>query len=124
MKAIALVTMFFLPGTFVSSLLSVPIFDWDAAAAEDAEGEGGGIWKAMRPEVWRPRVVVFLGITVPLMAVTFAVWAGWVGWRYLQARRREERVARLLDAGDVDGVKGQGEAELIARKRKGLSEGG
>ena len=30
MKCIAVVTMFFLPGTFVSSLLSMPLFDFEA----------------------------------------------------------------------------------------------
>ena len=35
MKAIAAVTMFFLPGTFVASLFSMPIFRWNSDSGND-----------------------------------------------------------------------------------------
>ena len=75
MKCIAIVTMFFLPGTFVSSLMAIPLFDWDATSTHIM----------YRSSYWRPRAIMFLAITLPLMLLTFASWGVWhlihTGWK-------------------------------------------
>lgn len=77
MKCIALVTMFFLPGTFVSSLLSIPLFDWDA---DSQEGR-------YRRSFSLPVFAIFMAMTLPLMAVTFSTWGIWMYYQKMQGRR-------------------------------------
>ena len=62
MKAIAAVTMFFLPGTFVASLLAMPIFRWNATAGDD---------------VISPRIWVYWAVTIPLTLITFGCFLLW-----------------------------------------------
>lgn len=61
MKAIAAVTMCFLPATFVASMFSMPIFDWDA---DNNRGE----------DVVNRRFWVYWAVTVPLTVLTVVVW--------------------------------------------------
>ncbi|KAF2834533.1 hypothetical protein M501DRAFT_922224, partial [Patellaria atrata CBS 101060] len=63
MKAIAAVTMAFLPGTFVATLLSMDIFKWDA-------NEASGVISA--------RFWIYWAITVPLTLLTFVTWGLWM----------------------------------------------
>ncbi|KAI1862986.1 hypothetical protein JX265_009032 [Neoarthrinium moseri] len=61
MKAIAAVTMCFLPGTFVASFFAMPLFDWDA---EQQVVTVRGFW-------------LYWAVTVPLTLVTLAAWFLW-----------------------------------------------
>lgn len=47
MKAIAAVTMFFLPGTFAASIVAMPIFQWTAPAGGDVVGQRIGVYWAV-----------------------------------------------------------------------------
>ncbi|KAL3419912.1 hypothetical protein PVAG01_08411 [Phlyctema vagabunda] len=64
-KALTIVATFFIPPTFVSSLFSMPLFDWDS---DGAENHTGGT------ETWKRRLFVYLTVTGPLMLVTFSIW--------------------------------------------------
>ncbi|KAK9547509.1 hypothetical protein V6Z79_008341 [Aspergillus fumigatus] len=59
MKIIALLTMLFLPGTYISSLFAMPLFDWTAMKGES---------------VIKPRFKIYLIITIPLTTLLFAFW--------------------------------------------------
>ncbi|KAF2738089.1 hypothetical protein EJ04DRAFT_550098 [Polyplosphaeria fusca] len=64
MITIAAVTMFFLPGTFVSAILSTTFFDY---------GEAG---LKVSSQWW-----ILPAVTLPLTVIVFAVWFGWRHWR-------------------------------------------
>lgn len=67
MITIAAVTMLFLPGTFISAILSTTFFDYG--------DEGLRISK---------RWWILPASTIPLTVVVFAIW---LGWRYLRLKR-------------------------------------
>jgi len=81
MKCLAVVTMFFLPGTFVSTLFAMPLFDW-----QEPNGPNLGIWQ--NRAIWGPRLMAFATVTIPLMLFTFAVWGLWIFMQGLQGRRQ------------------------------------
>jgi hypothetical protein len=62
MKAIAAVTMFFLPGTFAASLFAMPIFRWNASSGNDVVSH---------------RIWVYWAVTIPLTLVTFGCFLLW-----------------------------------------------
>lgn len=65
MKALALVATFFIPPSFVSSLLSIPLFDWEPS--DDSNDLKAAV-------SWGERFLLYLSITGPLMIVTFFIW--------------------------------------------------
>ena len=65
MKALALVATFFIPPSFVSSLLSIPLFDLESA--DDKSHTEAAM-------SWGERLLLYLSITGPLMIVTFSIW--------------------------------------------------
>ncbi|KEF56270.1 uncharacterized protein A1O9_07851 [Exophiala aquamarina CBS 119918] len=80
MKCLAVVAMFFLPGTFVSSLFAMPLFDWQEPNLE--------IWQSRA--IWGPRLMTFATVTIPLMLLTFAVWGFWIFKQGMQRRRQRK----------------------------------
>ncbi|KEF53501.1 uncharacterized protein A1O9_10476 [Exophiala aquamarina CBS 119918] len=62
MKAIAIVTMFFLPGTFLSSLFAIPVFDWDALHGN---------------EVVNRRLWVYFAFTIPTTFLVVSLYLLW-----------------------------------------------
>ncbi|KAI1394283.1 uncharacterized protein F4822DRAFT_43973 [Hypoxylon trugodes] len=58
MRSIALLTMTFLPGTFVATLFSMSFFDW----------------KQQNNSMMSPYIWIYAAVTVILTVVTFAVW--------------------------------------------------
>ncbi|KAI2627850.1 hypothetical protein GGR54DRAFT_636973 [Hypoxylon sp. NC1633] len=63
MRAVAVVTMAFLPATFIAALFSVPSLDWRAGANGDDQ-----------QPVIGPRFWVYWAFTLPATAVVFALW--------------------------------------------------
>ncbi|KAF2176977.1 hypothetical protein K469DRAFT_494642, partial [Zopfia rhizophila CBS 207.26] len=61
MKAIAALTMFFLPGTFVASFFAMPMFQWDARA----------------DSLINHRSWLYWAVTAPLTITTISTWLGW-----------------------------------------------
>lgn len=108
MRCIAIVTMFFLPGTFASSLLSIPLFDWDAADTSSV---------MYREAHWKPVAVAFLATTLPLMALTFGTWGLWMLWTDTKERKKaalaKAQLAQQLTNDEV---------RLLTSKRRSLSE--
>jgi hypothetical protein len=57
-EALTIVATFFIPPTFVSSLFSMPLFDWGSGDAEP----------------WMKRLFLYLTVAGPLTLSTFAIW--------------------------------------------------
>ncbi|TVY37913.1 hypothetical protein LOCC1_G008368 [Lachnellula occidentalis] len=72
MRIITLVTLFFLPGTFISTIMSTDIIHFQAESPTS-----GKIFQLGALEL-------YLAITIPLMAVTFAAW--YLVYRWLNRR--------------------------------------
>ncbi|KAL8837662.1 MAG: hypothetical protein Q9176_005579 [Flavoplaca citrina] len=72
MKIITLVTLFFLPGTFVATLMSTDIIRWDTGTKDYQPG-------ALR---------VYLAICLPFMATTFIFWGA---YQWLERRKERQR---------------------------------
>ena len=70
MKAIAAVTMCFLPGTFVSSLFAMPMFNWDAS----------GSARSIDRHFW-----IYWAVTLPLTVVVIVVWLAWTNANVLRS---------------------------------------
>jgi len=102
MKTVAVLTMAFLPATFLAALFSIPSLGWDER----------------KPE----KFAIYWACVVPVTIVTFALWAGFTQRgevvetvkavkMLLEHRKRRERVGGL---GDVE-VGGQRGAVSITR---------
>jgi hypothetical protein len=74
MKSIALLTMVILPGTFISTLFAIPLFNWDAES-----------WR----DVPKSRFWFYWALTLPLTILTVAAWLAW--------QKVYERTGRSLD---------------------------
>ena len=74
MKSIALLTMVILPGTFISTLFAIPLFNWDAES-----------WR----DVPKSRFWFYWALTIPLTILTVAAWLVW--------QKVYERTGRSLD---------------------------
>ncbi|KAL2148876.1 hypothetical protein VTH82DRAFT_1562 [Thermothelomyces myriococcoides] len=85
MKMLALVAMFFLPGSFVAALFSAPLFAWDDAVARGGIGVGT-----------RPQFALFWAVTAPLTALVFALYGVWICFQR-RADRRNNSKADPLD---------------------------
>ncbi|KAH9484090.1 Notoamide biosynthesis cluster protein M' [Psilocybe cubensis] len=88
MITMAAVTMFFLPGTFVSALFSMVFFD---APGDTRPGN-----LVVSPQWW-----IFLAITIPLTILVFLVWIVWKRWRTkalnLDAIQKETEEEKALE---------------------------
>ena len=86
MKTIAVLTMFFLPATFISSLLGTNLFVLDTS--------GNGKAQLIVSELWW----IYLVSAVPLTLFTLLVW-----WLYLQwlLKARKTRIAKRAANGST-----------------------
>ena len=64
MKTIAAVTMIFLPGTFIATLLALPSFEWSDNQL------------SVRRDFW-----IYWAITIPLTLLTLLIWLAWSNWK-------------------------------------------
>lgn len=78
MKTLAVVTMFFLPGSFISAMFSMPMFEWDKV---DRESSNIGV-KLM------PQFSLYWSITIPLTMITFLLYFIWLR---IQKREFQEK---------------------------------
>lgn len=91
MKTLAIVTMFFLPGSFVSALFSTSMFDWDSVnSSSDSIG--------VQP---LPQFRLYWVITIPLTIITFMLFFMWIWVTKLrhdtQKRRGDEMKQSYFD---------------------------
>ncbi|KAJ4313114.1 hypothetical protein N0V84_009595 [Fusarium piperis] len=78
MKTLAFVTMFFLPGSFISALFSTEVFDWD------------GVKKGAIGVPATPQFGLYWAITIPLTVVTFLLYFLWAECSsYERSQKRE-----------------------------------
>ena len=105
MKTIAVVTMVFLPGTYVSALFAVPLFRWDAPPGQ--------------PVVVQDRFWYYWAVTVPL---TVAVLLLWMAWEHLvqtlEGTRKRLFLKRLRGkkgGGGADAERQDGRAPLVEK---------
>jgi O-antigen/teichoic acid export membrane protein len=84
MKSIAILTMIVLPGTFLSTLFAMPLFNWDAEA-----------WS----EVAKPRFWIYWAITVPLTIMTITTWQLWQRWRDRKNVKLDAEARERADSG-------------------------
>lgn len=116
MKTLAVVTMFFLPGSFISALFSTPLFDWDTVDLTQRDSIGVPL---------TPQFRLYWAVTVPLTLATFILYSLWLlslaKQRQTIAKQREERIAQEISrAHEAHNLNGQKEAERqrIARTRR------
>lgn len=66
MKTLAFITAVFLPGSYVASLFSMSMFDWQASDSSSSYG------LSVSSYIW-----VYWVVTVPLTLLIMAVWRKW-----------------------------------------------
>ncbi|KAK0713442.1 hypothetical protein B0T26DRAFT_753549 [Lasiosphaeria miniovina] len=76
MKTLAFVTTVFLPPTFIATLFSMSMFDWQAGSTSPSSPDGGGLDGYVVRAFW-----VYWAVSVPL---TILVLVGWRVWWHHQ----------------------------------------
>ncbi|PTB68643.1 hypothetical protein BBK36DRAFT_1138745 [Trichoderma citrinoviride] len=96
MKTLAIVTMVFLPGSFISALFSTSMFDWDSIDP----GAGSIAVRTM------PQFGLYWAITVPLTVVTFLLYFFWLRVMKRQRDRRKTSFDQLSaeEKGEASGI--------------------
>ncbi|RDW66955.1 hypothetical protein BP5796_09704 [Coleophoma crateriformis] len=111
-KALTIVATLFIPPTFVSSLFSMPLFDWGSAGTENHTGG---------TETWKNRLLLYLTVTGPLMLVTFSVWGLLIlVWRLKQ--KKEVKQLRLKARCSTS--QGSEVISLVSKRMSGISTSG
>ena len=87
MKTLAVVTMFFLPGSFISGLFSTPTFDWDSVDLTNRDSIGVAL---------TPQFRLYCAITVPLTLVTFILYFLWL-WFQSHKQKKSDRTIPPAD---------------------------
>lgn len=110
MHIITLVTLVFLPGTFVAVRFGLPLyslrkFTTSLTSNQTIFGSGLFQWDQNHPlemPVWKPEFfALFAKICFPLMAGTLLIWLGaywWASWR--RGKKQEADEEQLLVDGD------------------------
>jgi hypothetical protein len=86
MKTLAVVTMVFLPGTFIATFFAMPLFDWHAPYGQIVD----------------KRIWIYFLVTIPLTIFTSAVW--WVWFTLKTKREQRENEDILGDTGSKGGI--------------------
>ncbi|KAM7194451.1 hypothetical protein V8F20_007977 [Naviculisporaceae sp. PSN 640] len=90
MKTLALVTAIFLPPTFVATLFSMTMFDWQASSSsQSASPSSDTSGQIIVPQFW-----IYWAISVPLTIVILLAWRVW--WHF-QKESYERRFQKQVD---------------------------
>jgi hypothetical protein len=100
MKTLAIVTMLFLPGSFVSALFSTDFFAWD-----EVDRNNSDIGVPMTPQMG-----LYWVITIPLTVVTFALYFLWLG---MQKAKKEKEMASWNAAADPQTISSDSRASTL-----------
>lgn len=76
MMTFTFITVLFLPGTYISSLLSTSMFDWQTSVAESGVGSPSNYF-------W-----IYWAISIPLTILIMWIWRNW--FRYADGKWKEE----------------------------------
>ena len=80
MKAFAALTVVFLPGTFVASLFSMSMFDWQAETES----------------VIASRFWIYWVVTIPLTLATICAWYLWINRKAAILRSQEQKAVKSM----------------------------
>lgn len=100
MKTLAIVTMMFLPGTFVAAVFSMPVFNWAGGNADSIVNHHFGIYWA---------------VTTTLTLLTFVLYGLWL-WLHDRHRFKKTRHVALA----LDGNTAVSECKKLTMKRKNV----
>ncbi|KAF7539001.1 hypothetical protein G7Z17_g12519 [Cylindrodendrum hubeiense] len=107
MKTLAVVTMFFLPGSFIAALFSTSCFDWDHVNLDD-----NSIGVAPTPQF-----NLYWAITIPLTLLTFILYFAWLQFQTYK-RKMLHAQAEMDQLGiDISNDQDGGEAKRISKLR-------
>ncbi|QDS73991.1 hypothetical protein FKW77_008616 [Venturia effusa] len=98
MKALAVITALFLPGSYVATLFSMSMFNWQAGNGSDTAGPTTSSLVVM-PSIW-----IYWVIVLPL---TLFVLVGWRVWWTLQDRAFRRNLPQIVQGGEVGIVRGR-----------------
>ncbi|KAK7431733.1 hypothetical protein QQZ08_001670 [Neonectria magnoliae] len=108
MKTLAVVTMFFLPGSFIAALFSTPCFDWDSVNMSDESSIGVAS---------TPQFNLYWAITIPMTVVTFLLYFAWLQFQTYQRKKPHgDPGDEQLDTESKDEQEFV-EANLVAKRR-------
>jgi Ca2+/H+ antiporter len=113
MKTLAVVTMFFLPGSFVSALFSTQLFAWD-----DIDQLSNSIGVPTTPQL-----TLYWAVTIPLTLVTFVLYFLWL-WYQKNERKRNFKTDEQMDeaaAARGEGLSNVNRMQTFISEVKGLS---
>jgi hypothetical protein len=96
MKALAVVTAIFLPGTFVATVFSMPLLDWKIAKS-----------------IILSNAAVYWTVTIPVTLVTILTY---VVWSFCYSRRGESKATSLIKI--FDQVSGEPESRVLSLQRE------
>lgn len=88
MRIITLVTLFFLPGTFISTLMSTPIVTFAPGSPSTSDGD-----------ISAGALSFFCAVSVPLMLATFGLWLCLYWW---EARKEVYKRSRMDRSSDLE----------------------
>lgn len=111
MKTLAVVTMFFLPGSFISALFSTPMFDWDNVDLTMRDSIGVPL---------TPQFRLYWSVTVPLTLVTFILYFLWLWYQAQEQHKAEEKRNKQLELGTAkvfESKKFEGVTEVEKQER-------
>lgn len=101
MKILAVITAFFLPGTFVATLFSMSMFDWQY------ESNSGGT-TLLSNRFW-----IYWVVSIPLTMITLVGWAVW--WK-IEMRRYQQAFSEAMNETDLDDEKPLNDVHEIAER--------
>ncbi|KAF3247957.1 hypothetical protein TWF192_006447 [Orbilia oligospora] len=87
MKTIAVLTIVFLPGTFVSALFAMPVLNWEAKSY---------------PEVTTDKFWVYWAVTLPMTLLVILTWIVWTKRQSWLNRKDHEEGMKTYDEVDVE----------------------
>ncbi|KAI1363888.1 hypothetical protein F5Y08DRAFT_308363 [Xylaria arbuscula] len=103
MKSIALLTMVFLPATFVATLFSMGIFEW--------KGTRGEILR-VSPYIW-----LYVAVTVAITSLTLGAWYLWVVRRAASSRTlNTNKDVEAQQQGGTENGEGSGAERTLSEK--------
>ncbi|KPM44776.1 hypothetical protein AK830_g1768 [Neonectria ditissima] len=108
MKTLAVVTMFFLPGSFIAALFSTPCFDWDSVNMSDESSIGVAS---------TPQFNLYWAITIPMTIVTFILYFAWLQFQAYQRRKPHEDPGDEQLSTEPENEQELVEAKLVAKRR-------
>ncbi|KAI5467162.1 hypothetical protein BGZ63DRAFT_418883 [Mariannaea sp. PMI_226] len=113
MKTLAVVTMFFLPGSFIAALFSTPCFNWASVDVNNFSSIGVAS---------TPQFSLYWAITIPMTLLTFVLYYAWLLFQTYQRRKLHQSPGsahpgskRQADAEE------QVEAKLVAAQKSKFS---